>query len=240
MPKKKTAKKEIKNKLETAVYNPDGKVMKKISLPSDVFDVEVKAELLNMAVRIYQANQRLGTHKAKTRGQVTGSTRKIYRQKGTGRARHGDIKAPIFIGGGVSHGPLPRDYRLVFPKKMKKLALFGALTARFRENSLKILAKTEELKPKTKDLFRVLKNLNLEPDKKNDKMTTLLITDGKSDNLVQAGRNLPNFKVSAINQLSAYEVLANKNLLMMQKAISVLSGEKNEEVKPVRKGAAKS
>src|SRR4030067_502896 len=120
MPKKKTAKKEIKNKLETAVYNPDGKVMKKISLPSDVFDVEVKAELLNMAVRIYQANQRLGTHKAKTRGQVTGSTRKIYRQKGTGRARHGDIKAPIFIGGGVVGGPKPRDFSLKLSKKQIK------------------------------------------------------------------------------------------------------------------------
>src|SRR3972149_7539732 len=124
MPKKNTAKKEIKNKLETAVYNPDGKVMKKVTLPADVFDVEVKTELLNMAVRIYQANQRLGTHKAKTRGQVTGSTRKIYKQKGTGRARHGDIKAPIFIGGGIAHGPKPRDFSLNLPKRMKRLALF--------------------------------------------------------------------------------------------------------------------
>src|SRR3989338_1322571 len=151
MPKKKTAKKEIKNKLETAVYNPDGKVVKKISLPSDVFDVEVKAELLNMAVRIYQANQRVGTHKAKTRGQVTGSTRKIYRQKGTGRARHGARKAPIFVGGGVTHGPTGQEnFTLSLPKSQRKQDLFSAATAKladslFLDTKTKLGAKTQEL-----------------------------------------------------------------------------------------------
>ncbi|KKS96012.1 MAG: 50S ribosomal protein L4P, large subunit ribosomal protein L4 [Candidatus Gottesmanbacteria bacterium GW2011_GWA2_43_14] len=250
MPSKKIVKTDTKAKsktealLETALYNHEGKASGKISLPKEVFDREAKPELLNMAVRIYLANQRSGTHKAKTRGMVTGSTRKLFRQKGTGRARHGDIKAPIFIGGGVAHGPLPRDYRLAFPKKMKRLALYGALTAKYRENSLKVVAKMEELQPKTRDLFRVLKNLDLEPDKKNEKMTTLLITDGKADNLVKAGRNLANVKVSPVNQLSAYEVLVNRKLVMTQKAVKMLTSDdeapaKTEAKKTVKKSPKK-
>src|SRR3989344_7204583 len=114
--------------LTVPVYEISGKEKGSLSLPKEAFSVDVNKALLAQAVRVYQSNQRQGTASTKTRGEVVGSTRKIYRQKGTGRARHGDIKAPIFVGGGVAHGPKSANYRKSISQKMRRIALLGALS----------------------------------------------------------------------------------------------------------------
>src|SRR5579885_383385 len=132
------------------VYGIDRKVSGKVSLPHVIFGEKVNKQLLAQAVRVYLANKRQGTVSTKTRGEVDGSTRKIYRQKGTGRARHGSVRAPIFVHGGVVHGPKPRDYSLNLPKKMRRKALFSALSAKLQDGQIKVVAGFEKLEPKTK------------------------------------------------------------------------------------------
>src|SRR6185437_7247197 len=112
------------------VVGIDGKVTGKIALPGEIFGEKLNKALLAQAVRVYLANQRQGNASTKTRGEVDGSTRKIYRQKGTGRARHGSVRAPIFVHGGIAHGPKPRDFSLTMPQKMKQKALFSALSTK--------------------------------------------------------------------------------------------------------------
>ena len=144
MPRVKTEKKpEVKkvavkktSGLTVPVYDIKGKEKGTLILPKEAFAVSVKPQLLAQAVRVYQFNRRQGTASTKTRGEVTGSTRKIYRQKGTGRARHGDIKAPIFVGGGIVGGPKPKDYSLGINKKQKTKAFFGALTLKLKEKNI--------------------------------------------------------------------------------------------------------
>ena len=131
-----TKKVEKKSKLSLSVYGIDGKEQKTIELPKDVFAATENKSLLAQAVRVYLVNQRQGNVKVKTRSEVIGSTRKIYRQKGTGKARHGAIKAPIFVGGGVAHGPKQKEYNLKFNKKEKKLALYGALSSKLKEKKI--------------------------------------------------------------------------------------------------------
>src|SRR5581483_3879222 len=125
-------------KLSASVYDLKGKAIGRVTLPSEVFGVEENPHLLAQAVRVYLANQRQGTVSTKTRGEVQGSTRKIYRQKGTGRARHGGIRAPIFVHGGIVFGPKPREFSLSMPQKMRRLALFTALSGKVKDGELKI------------------------------------------------------------------------------------------------------
>src|SRR3990172_10626024 len=141
MPKIKKTKKEVRKKnvkagLTLPVYGVDGKEKTPADLQKEIFSVEVNPRLLAQYVRVYLANQRQGNASTKTRGEVTGSTRKIYRQKGTGNARHGSIKAPIFVGGGITFGPKPRDYSLKMNKKQKTLALFSSLTVKANDKEI--------------------------------------------------------------------------------------------------------
>ncbi len=157
MPRKKitkTKKTEVKQavNLKTDVYNLKGDIVGKTTLPTEIFDVKINPQLISQAIRTYQVNNRLGTVSTKTRSEVAGSTRKIYRQKGTGRARHGSITAPIFIGGGVAHGPKPYDYSLKWPQKMKQAALFGVLTDKFQNGAVKIVRGLEKIELKTKSM----------------------------------------------------------------------------------------
>jgi len=208
-------------KIEADVYNLDGKTTEKIELPKEIFGVKVNPILLAQAIRVYLANQRLGTHSTKTRSEVTGSTRKIYRQKGTGRARHGDIKAPIFIGGGVAHGPKPQDYALSFPKKMKRIALFGALTDRLNKGKIKIISQLSSIEPKTKKMKEILARLGfVKLDKAKERI--LLVTYEKLNNIFLAGRNLANFKMLEAKLLNTYDVLTHQNIIFMKEAIPIL------------------
>src|SRR3989338_5152877 len=134
MPRKK-----LDKGLVAKVFDTKGALKKTIDLPKEIFGVQENNILLAQAVRVYLANQRQGTVSTKTRGEVAGSTRKIYRQKGTGRARHGSIRAPIFVHGGLVFGPKPRDYSMKFPKKMRKAALASALSSKVNDAQVKVV-----------------------------------------------------------------------------------------------------
>lgn len=211
----------IKN-LEANVYDLKGKVMDKMSLPEEIFAAKINPVLLAQAVRVYQVNQRVGTHASKTRAQVAGSTRKIYRQKGTGRARHGDIKAPIFIGGGVAHGPKPYDYHLSMPSKMRRLALFASLTDKFQNNGIRIISGLSTIEAKTKNIISMLKNLSLAQKDGNLSNKTLLVLPESLKNIVLAGRNVENFNMRQAQLLNTYDVIASQNILFMKEAVKIL------------------
>lgn len=213
----------IEEALATEVFDTDGKVVGQVELPKEIFGVKVNNELMAQAVRVFLATQRQGTASTKTRGEIKLSTRKIYRQKGTGRARHGAKSAPIFVGGGVAHGPKPRDFSLKIPKKMKRNALFSALTLKLKEGGIKIIEGLEKIKPKTREVAKTLTNLKLKPiNKSGSKTKLLLIMPAKTENIYRAARNIANVTLIPANLLNAYSVLAAKNLLVMKESLPVV------------------
>ena len=195
-----TKKVEKKSKLSLSIYGIDGKEQKTVELPSQVFAVAENKSLLAQAVRVYLVNQRQGNVKVKTRSEVTGSTRKIYRQKGTGKARHGAIKAPIFVGGGVAHGPKQKEYNLKFNKKEKKLALYGALSSKLKEKKIFGLdEKALNMEPKTKTIANFLKTLKLV-----GKNNLIILKKLEKNNLILAMRNISNATFVDVNSLNPY------------------------------------
>ncbi|HYM65353.1 MAG TPA: 50S ribosomal protein L4 [Candidatus Sulfotelmatobacter sp.] len=207
--------------LKLSVYNMLGKSTETLSLPKEIFGVEVNKNLLAQYARVYLANQRRGTLKTKSRGEVNISTRKIYRQKGTGRARHGAASAPIFVGGGIAFGPKQRDFSLKLNQKQKKLALFSALSSKLKDGEIKLITGLEKIEPKTKKMSDVLKNLSL-----HSKKTQILLIIPKSgkdfENIVKASRNIKGVRISSSNLLNTYEVLQSRNILFMKSAIEGL------------------
>ncbi len=241
MPRKitKISTKETRPTLETDVYNTEGKTVSKILLPREIFAAKSSPQILAQAVRVYLANQRSGTVSTKSRGQVTGSTRKIYRQKGTGRARHGDIKAPIFVGGGIAHGPHPQDYSLEFPKKMKKLALFAALTDKYAEQKLIIMRGLDKLTIKSKKLNQILADVKLkEKSQKPNKI--LLVSDKYNKNIYLSGRNIENLTVREAQLLNPYDILAHSRLLMMEEAVETLRHSATVKTPDIKKAVTSS
>jgi len=207
-----------KGSLSASVYDVKGKAIGRVSLPVEIFGVEVKPSLLAQAVRVYLANQRQGTLSTKTRGEVQGSTRKIYRQKGTGRARHGGIRAPIFVHGGIAFGPKPRDFSLSMPQKMRRQALFGALSTKLKDGEIKIMGGLEKIQPKTKVMAKALKSLEI-----NGK--TLLVTPGGYKNfesVFRAARNIEGVKIMTAETLNTYDVLNNRALILMKESIDTI------------------
>ena len=198
------------------VYGVDGKVAGKVSVSGLMFGEKVNKTLIAQAVRVYLANKRLGTASTKTRGEVDGSTRKIYRQKGTGRARHGSLRAPIFVKGGVVFGPRPHDYSLDLPKKMKKKALFSALSAKLQDKEVTVVAGFETLEPKTKVFVGALQKLGFDGKKRS----ILLVIDAKAAKVKQAGRNVTGVTFIGANLLNTLDVIKSKNLVIMKDALS--------------------
>jgi len=221
--KKKTVR---KTGLTIPVYDPTGKVEKELELPKTIFSVKTSPKLLAHYVRVFLVNQRQGTASTKTRGEVIGSTRKIYRQKGTGRARHGDIKAPIFVGGGVVGGPKPKNYSLKINNKQKKKAFLGALSLRCETKGLIGLSdKFLTIEPKTKKMADFFKKINLEKDKK-----LLIIPKQEKNNLILATRNIPTVTIVGAESVNSYQILNHQKVLILAKAIDVIKRiqEKNE------------
>lgn len=197
------------------VYNTKGETTGKVTLPKEVFGAKINEQLMAQAVRVYLANQRRARAKTKARGEVIGSGRKIYRQKGTGRARHGDRYAPIFVGGGIAHGPRGEVKRLKMPKKMKRLALFSALTSKLKAKNVIVMKGLEKIKPKTKEMAKIMQNLKLE-----GKM--ILILPEKIENVMRAARNIANLKLIQANLLNTYEVLNGGKLIFARDSIKKL------------------
>lgn len=204
-----------KKSVSLDVYGVDGKVSGKVSVPAEMFGDTVNKILLAQAVRVYLANQRQGNASTKTRGEVDGSSAKIYRQKGTGRARHGSKRAPIFVKGGVVFGPRPRDFGLTLPAKMKRKALFSALSAKVADKTLIIVEGFEALEAKTKKFVQALTKLGVT----EKKQSLLFVTDSKAEKVKRAGRNIPGVDFAGATRLNAYEVLKSKRVVIMREAL---------------------
>lgn len=210
----------ITKRIHAKVFGKDGKVVGDVTLPGEIFGAKVNNELMAQAVRVYLANQRAGAAHTKTRGEVRGSTRKIYRQKGTGRARHGAITAPIFVGGGITFGPRTRDFSLRFPKKMKRLALFSALTLKHQGNQV-VVTDGLPLSGKTKEMQRALSGLNL-TDKRGKAENVLLVIADTSPSIPRATRNIAGVTLEQAYSINAYEVLKSKHVVFVKDAVEVL------------------
>lgn len=183
---------------------------RKVTLADNIFNIEPNDHAIYLDVKQYLANQRQGTHKSKERSEIVGSTRKIKRQKGTGTARAGSIKSPLFRGGGRTFGPRPRDYSFKLNKKVKNLAKRSALTYKAKADEISILEDFVLEAVKTKDYIKVLKDLSVDSKK------TLMIIPEKSQNLALSSRNVKNAKVILANNINTYEVLHADQLLVFE------------------------
>jgi large subunit ribosomal protein L4 len=186
---------------------------RKVSLSKEVYSIEPNDHAIYLDVKQYLANQRQGTHKSKQRAEITGSTRKIKKQKGTGTARAGSIKSPIFRGGGRAFGPEPRDYSFKLNKKLKQLARKSALTYKAKDKSIAILEDFTLEAPKTKEYLKMLEALSL-GDKK-----TLLVLGEANKNVVLSGRNIRNTKIVSADALNTYDVLHADTLILSESSI---------------------
>lgn len=216
--------------LSVPVYSLAGEADGSLDLPKEIFGQKINKQLLAQAMRVYLTNQKIQPGFTKTRGEVAGSTVKIYRQKGTGRARHGSIRAPIFVGGGIVFGPKPRKTRLDLPQKMKKAALVSALSAKTADKQITILSDLEKATGKTKEMASLVNKLFaagsplLTAESKQSKAKSLLIvTDGSQHNMVRAVRNIPRVNVLPVNLINAYEILRHKLLLITKGAIEKIA-----------------
>lgn len=203
--------------MELAVLKHNGEETgRKVTLSDDIFAIEPNDHAIYLDVKQYLANQRQGTHKAKQRNEVAGSTRKIKKQKGTGGARAGSLKSPVFRGGGRVFGPQPRDYSFKLNKKLKQLARKSALTYKVKENSLTVLENVSFDAPKTKSYISLMADLAL-TDKK-----TLLVLPENNKNVYLSSRNLPKAKVVTVDDINTYQVLYADNLILCEGALSKL------------------
>lgn len=202
--------------MKAKVFSIQGEEVKDITLADSVFAAEVSDGSIYYAVNNELANRRVGTACTKTRGEVNYSNAKPWRQKGTGNARSGDKKSPVWVGGGTIFGPKPRDYSYKLPKKMKRLAMRSLLSMKVKEASLKVVEDFSVESGKTKDLVNILKNLV------NEERTLIIMKD--DDAMIRrAGKNIPWVKINSYNRLSAKELLYGKNVLVLETAAGNLN-----------------
>ncbi|MBN1799086.1 MAG: 50S ribosomal protein L4 [Spirochaetales bacterium] len=197
--------------MKTKVYSKQGKVTKEITLNDEVFDSKVRQGTIYEAIKNELANSRVGTACSKGRGEITASTQKPWRQKGTGRARSGDRKSPLWVGGGVAFGPKPRDFSYRIPKKMKRLAFKSILSLKTKEERLKVVEDFSVDSGKTKDLLKILKNLI-----PSERAVIILSDDDRM--IKRAGANIPWLKLLAYNRLRAHDLFYSKTILVLEKA----------------------
>ncbi|RKI83652.1 50S ribosomal protein L4 [bacterium 0.1xD8-71] len=195
-----------------AVYNMEGKEVGKMDLNDAVFGVEINEHLVHLAVVQNLANKRQGTQKAKTRSEVSGGGRKPWRQKGTGHARQGSIRAPQWKGGGVVFAPVPRDYSFKMNKKEKKAALKSALTSRVQDNKLIVLDELKFDEIKTKDFKKVMDNLKVEK--------AMVVIAEKDDKVILSARNLPKVDTAVAENINVYDVLKGDTLVITKDAVA--------------------
>jgi large subunit ribosomal protein L4 len=199
-----------------AIVNAENQRISDAVLHPEVFSVPVNQHLLYEAVKQYRAGARAGTHQTKNRANVSGSGKKPWRQKGTGRARVGETRTPLWRHGGTVFGPQPRDYSYSMPKKARLAALRSALSQRVKDGALKVVDRFDLAQPKTKELAAILGKLEVAGAK------TLLVDSRPADNLVLSGRNIPGLKVVDPTQVNVYDVLDCKNLVVTQEALGAL------------------
>ena len=198
------------------VLNSKAEKVSQTDLADTIFNVPVKPNVLHEVVTMQLASRRSGSASVKHRSDVKGSGRKLFRQKGTGRARRGDIKAPLLRGGGSVFGPDPRSYAYKVPKKVRRMALKMALSIKLSEDSLIVLDELDFDKIKTKEFIKVMNALNMD--------NALFITDKKNENLELSARNVPDVKVLRIEGLNVYDILKYKSLVLLESSIKSIEG----------------
>ena len=194
------------------VYNMEGNEVGTMELNDAVFGVEINEHLVHLAVVRQLANKRQGTQKAKTRSEVSGGGRKPWRQKGTGHARQGSIRAPQWTGGGVVFAPVPRDYEVKMNKKERRAALKSALTSKVQDNKLVVVDSLALAEVKTKEMQRVLKNQT--PEK------ALVITDSDDKNVVLSARNIADVQTATVNTMNVYDVMKHNTVVVTKDAVA--------------------
>ena len=200
---------------KTILYDVKGKNQGEVKLSKEVFGVPLKESIIHSAVVNYLASQRKGTASTKTRAEVRGGGKKPWRQKGTGRARVGSIRSPLWRGGGVIFGPRPRDYSFPLPKRVKRIAVKLALSEKLRSKKIKLIDNLEPKAAKTKEMVKILGDLKLKGK--------VLIVDGvPSRNLILASRNIPGTKLVRERESNVYDILAHENLILTKTALEKL------------------
>ncbi len=211
--------------MQVPVHDLTGKVVAQIEVSDHVFGVPFNEAVVHQAMVAQRANARQGTSSTKTRGEVSGSTRKLYAQKHTGHARAGSIKSPLRRGGGITFGPKPRSYRQALPKKMRRLALKCLLSAKARDKELIVLEQLSLEQPKTKEMVKILAALVVDG-------SVLIAISETDENVVKSARNLPGIKTMPVSLLNVVDLLSHKNLVMPVAAVRKVEqiwGEKSEE-----------
>jgi large subunit ribosomal protein L4 len=200
------------------VYNMKGETVGQIELNNEIFGIDVNENAMYIAVQNQLANKRQGTHSTKTKSEVSGGGAKPWRQKGTGRARHGSIRSAQWIKGGIVLGPKPRSYSYTLPKKLKKLALKSALSSKVADNEILVLDQLNFDNIKTKQMVGVLNSLKVDK-------SALIVLDGKNENVEKSARNIPGVKTAFVNTINVFDILKYDKFIITKDAV-----EKVEEV----------
>ena len=204
--------------MELAVYNIKGEdTGRKVELNEEVFGIEPNEHAIYLDVKQYLANQRQGTHKSKERSEVSGSTRKLHKQKGGGGSRIGDINSPVLVGGGRVFGPRPRDYRFKLNKKIKQLARKSALSLKAREGEIMVVENFTIEAPKTKDFINIVKNLKVDGKK------VLVVLPSQDKNVYLSSRNVPDAVVTTAADINTYTLLNNKAILLAEGCLEAIN-----------------
>ncbi len=199
--------------MQADLYNPTGEIIGQVDLNDEVFGIEPNEYAIHQYVMAYLAHQRQGTHKTKTRSEVSGGGKKPWRQKGRGTARAGSIRSPLWTGGGKIHGPIPHKYNVKVPVKIKRLAKKSALSIRASENNIKILTEFNINEYKTKRVVELLSNLKISGE------SALILTNDADNYFYRSALNIPKVEIQPAEKISAYDIMKYKNIVIMQDAI---------------------
>ena len=212
--------------MEAKLFNQAGAEVGTIQVADSIFGIEPNVPVMHQAMVRQQANARMGTHNTRGRGEVRGSTRKIFKQKGTGRARQGSVRAPHRKGGGIAHGPHPRSYRQAMPRKMRRLAVRSALSAKYAADEIRFIEAWAFEQPRTKDFISSLSSLNLDGK-------TLVVIDSKDMNLQKSASNLVGVKTLLAHYVNVIDLLSFDNVVISRAAVDVIEsylGQPSAEV----------
>jgi len=198
------------------VLNRKAEKVSQVELPDTIFSIPVKSNVLHEVVTMQLANRRAGSASVKHRSDVKGSGKKLYRQKGTGRARRGDVKSPLLRGGGSVFGPDPRSYSYNVPKKVKRLGLKMALSSKLKEDNLVVLDELDLDRIKTKEFLEVMEALNI--------LNALIVTEKTNEHLVLSSRNVPGIKVLKVEGMNVYDILKHKNVVLLESSLKSIEG----------------
>lgn len=208
--------------MKVSVFNIAGKEVNSVDLPAGIFEAKINRDLMHQALVRQLANARLGTHKAQGRSEVSRTGAKAYRQKGTGNARHGSKRAPIFVGGGVAHGPLPRKYTKQMPRKMRRAALRSALSAKAEDEAIVLVDELVLDAPKTGEMKAVVDSLVGEG-------SALVLLSGRNENVEKSSRNLANVKTLHANYLNIRDLLGYDKIVLPLAALDVIANYLGDE-----------